>query len=123
MDENHPENVLAYFPTEEDWTMHIRPRRLELNEKFPAKYAVASLPPPPTAGERQATTRPIGEKRRRQQVRRKQAKESGPMDEFVERTRTGGGLEGAAGKEGSNHLEVYSDDEVDQHLNNAYIEE
>ena len=69
MDENHPENALAYFPTEEDWMMHIRPRQLELDEKFPAKYTVASLPPPPVTGERQATTRPVGEKRWKQQVR------------------------------------------------------
>ena len=102
MDENHLENALAYFPTEEDWTMHIRPRKLELEEKFPAKYVVASLPPPPVAGEWQATTRPIGENRWRQQVRQKQAKELGPMDEFVERTRTGVRSEGVAGKEGSN---------------------
>ena len=123
MDENHPENALAYFPTEEDWTMHVRPHRLELDEKFPAKYAVASLPPPSAAGERQATTRPVGEKKRKQQVRRKQTKESGPMDDFVERMKNGERSEGATGKEGSNISEVYSDDEVDQHLNNAYIEE
>ena len=123
MDKNHPENVLAYFPTEEDWTMHIRPRRLELDKKFPAKYAVASLPLPPVAGERQATTRTLGGKKPKQQVRRKQMKELGPMDGFVERTMAGERSEGAAGKEGSNHSEIYSDDEVNQHLNNAYIEE
>ena len=123
MDENHPENALAYFPMEEDWMLHIRPRRLELDERFPAKYAVASLPPPPAAGERMATTRPVGEKRRKQQARRKQTRESGPMDEFVERTRNGECSEGAAGKEGSSNSEAYSDDKVNQHLNNAYMEE
>ena len=123
MDENHPENALVYFPTEEDWTLHIRPRRLELDEKFPVKYAVASLPPPPVTGERQATTRPIGGRRRKQQVRRKHAKESGPMDGFIERTRNGKQAAEAVGKEGNNSTEAYSDDEVDQHLNNAYMEE
>ena len=123
MDENHPENALAYFPTEEDWTLHIRPHRLELDERFPAKYAVASLPPPPVEGERLATTRPVGGKRKKQQVRRKRTKESGPMDEFVERMRNGERSEGADGKEDGSASEVYSDDEVDQHLNNAYMEE
>ena len=45
------------------------------------------------------------------------------MDEFVERTRNGERSEGAAGKEDGSASEVYSDDEVDQHLNNAYMEE
>ena len=84
MDESHLENVLAYFPTEEDWTLHIRLRWLELDEKFPAKYAVASLPPPPVTGQQQATTRPVGEKKRKQQVRRRNTKGSGPMDGFIE---------------------------------------
>ena len=45
MDEGHPENTLTYFPTEEDWTFHSQPQEMQLEEKFPAKYAVASLPP------------------------------------------------------------------------------
>ena len=46
MDEDHPENALTYFPTEEDWKYHSHPWELWLDEWFPAKYAVASLPPP-----------------------------------------------------------------------------
>ena len=65
----------------------------------------------------------LGEKRRKQQVRRKHMKESGPMDGFVQRTRNGEQAGGAAGREEGNHSEAYSDDEVDQHLNNAYMEE
>lgn len=63
MDESHPENMLTYFPTEEDWTMHTCPSRLELDERFPAKYVVASLPPP-AHEEQQVATRPIANKKR-----------------------------------------------------------
>ena len=58
MDEGHPENALTYFPTSEDWTYHSRPQEMNLEERFLARYAVASLPPP-THGERQQTTRRI----------------------------------------------------------------
>jgi hypothetical protein len=42
--ENYPENNLPYFPTDEDWTLTERPNRLQLSEKFPAKYVVSVLP-------------------------------------------------------------------------------
>lgn len=43
-DEIHPENVLTYFPTEESWTLNIRPDRIPVEDRFPAKFATA--PPP-----------------------------------------------------------------------------
>ena len=55
MDDIHPKNVLIYFPTDEDWTMHSRPQRIKLDERFLAKYVVASLPPP-TSNEQQTNT-------------------------------------------------------------------
>ena len=44
--DRHPENSMTYFPTEEQWTLTVRPDRIPLDERFPSKYAVASLPPP-----------------------------------------------------------------------------
>ena len=44
VDKKNLENSLTYFPTEQDWTLAPRPTRIPLNERFPAKYAVNSLP-------------------------------------------------------------------------------
>lgn len=43
-DERNPENALPYFPTEHDWTLTARPERIPIDERFPGKYAVNSLP-------------------------------------------------------------------------------
>jgi hypothetical protein len=43
-DENYPENNLPYFPTEEEWTLMPCPDRLQLSEKFPARYVVSAYP-------------------------------------------------------------------------------
>jgi hypothetical protein len=43
-DENYPENNLPYFPTEGEWTLIPCPNRLQLAEKFPARYAVSAFP-------------------------------------------------------------------------------
>jgi hypothetical protein len=43
-DEKHPENNTVYFPTEEDWTLTTRPSRIPVEERFPQRYAVNSLP-------------------------------------------------------------------------------
>jgi hypothetical protein len=55
-DERNPENAMPYFPTGEDWTLAVRPNRIPVPERFPAKYAVNSLPlrgrSPPQAGKR-----------------------------------------------------------------------
>ena len=45
-DEIHLENALTYFPTEESWTLTARPERVPLEERFPSRYTVGSLPPP-----------------------------------------------------------------------------
>ena len=42
--EHNPENGMLYFPTELDWTLTTRPERIPLDERFPKKYAVNSLP-------------------------------------------------------------------------------
>ena len=43
-DERNPENAMQYFPTEHDWSLAVRPSSIPLPERFPAKYAVNSLP-------------------------------------------------------------------------------
>ena len=63
MDENHPENALMYFPTDEDWSTQVCPPKLDFDLKFPAKYEVASLPLP-TNNVRQPPTRQIASKKR-----------------------------------------------------------
>jgi hypothetical protein len=64
-DETHPENALKYFPTEEPWTKVIRPVKIPFSERFPARFAVGSLPPPNRDMPREAPTRPINQRRRR----------------------------------------------------------
>lgn len=44
MSENHPENALMYFPTEEEWTHYVRPGKLSIEDKFPEKFTVANIP-------------------------------------------------------------------------------
>ena len=43
-DERNPENAMPYFPMEHDWSLQTRPPRMSLMDKFPAKYAINSLP-------------------------------------------------------------------------------
>ncbi len=44
MDERNPLNSMPFYPTEQDWTLVSRPIRIPLEERFPAAYAVNSLP-------------------------------------------------------------------------------
>ena len=46
IDEHNPINSMPFFPAEQDWTLALdhRPSRIPLDERFPAKYAVNSLP-------------------------------------------------------------------------------
>ena len=46
IDERNPVNSMPFFPTEQDWTLALdhRPSRIPLEERFPAKYAVNSIP-------------------------------------------------------------------------------
>jgi hypothetical protein len=60
----HPENNLLYFPTDEDWTLTMRPDKLPLEDKFPTHFTVSSLPPPDRT-QRQLPSRPIGKKSKR----------------------------------------------------------
>jgi hypothetical protein len=46
---------MLYFPTEQDWTQMAQPSRLDLDEWFPGKYSVNSLP---LYGNRQAESGP-----------------------------------------------------------------
>jgi hypothetical protein len=66
-DESHPENALKYFPTEEPWTKVIRPPKIPFTDRFPAHFAVGSLPlPPPNRDkQREPLTRQITQHRKR----------------------------------------------------------
>jgi hypothetical protein len=44
MDGRNPENKMPFFPTEQDWTLAIRPNRIPLDERYPQRFAVKSLP-------------------------------------------------------------------------------
>ena len=79
-DKLHPENALTYFPTEESWTLTARLDRIPLEERFPSKYAVGSLPPP-SHTRRQLPTREVARKQRRS-IDNTQ----GTLDRFVERS-------------------------------------
>ena len=45
LDERNPENAMPYFPTEHDWSLTVRPDKIPLEDKFPTKYAVNTIPP------------------------------------------------------------------------------
>ena len=42
--ERFPENKLPFFPTDENWTLTTRPDRIPLENRFPQRFAVNSLP-------------------------------------------------------------------------------
>jgi len=44
MDKRNPGNSMPYFLTDQDWTLETRPARILTDKRFPAKYAVNSLP-------------------------------------------------------------------------------
>ena len=48
-DKRNPENIMPFYPTEHDWTLTARPHRIPLDECFPGRYLVNSLP---TSGSR-----------------------------------------------------------------------
>ena len=80
MDENHLENVLMYFPTDEDWTTQACPAGLDLDTRFPAKYKVASLPLP-TKDARQPPTHQVANKKKGPKL--VQYQHMGPMDNYI----------------------------------------
>jgi len=44
LDDRNPVNGMPFYPAEQDWTLLSRPSRVPLEERFPAAYAVNSLP-------------------------------------------------------------------------------
>ena len=44
IDRKNPVNSMPFFPAEQDWTLASRPNKIPLDERFPAAYAVNSLP-------------------------------------------------------------------------------
>jgi hypothetical protein len=69
-DESHPENALKFFPTQEEWTQTAHPARIPMPERFPARFAVGSLPPQNRNG-RELPTRNIAPKAKRPRTRAK----------------------------------------------------
>ena len=65
-DEKHPENNLTFFPTEENWTLTSCPVRIPLEDRFPQRYAVNSLPivskKPNAKGKKQLSTKALTSK-------------------------------------------------------------
>ena len=43
-DNKFPENNMVYFPSDQDWTLTTKPDRIPVNERFPKRFAVNSLP-------------------------------------------------------------------------------
>jgi len=43
-DRRNPENAMPYFPTEHDWTLTVRPSSIPMEDRFPARYTVNTLP-------------------------------------------------------------------------------
>jgi hypothetical protein len=119
MDENHPENALTYFPTDEDWTKHARPARIDIDAKFPAKYLVASLPPP-AMDLRQPPTRQVKSKKRGPKLVQLNGK--GPIDAFLMSiSRKSRKMEGCQSDD--ELFDPLSDDEITCQLDNAFTEE
>ena len=122
MDEGHPENALTYFPTDEDWTFHSRPREMLLEEWFLAKYAVASLPPP-TRGERQQNTRQIEGKNKKKQSKTRGAGAKGPMDDFLLQPHKGGRARSSEEEEVEDFFNSLMDEDITKQLNTGFNEE
>jgi hypothetical protein len=40
----YPENNLPFFPTDEEWTLTTRPDKIPLEDRFPQRFAVNSIP-------------------------------------------------------------------------------
>jgi hypothetical protein len=119
MDENHPENALTYFPTDEDWTKHAHPARIDIDTKFPAKYLVASLPPP-AMDLRQPPTRQVKSKKRGPKLVQLNGK--GPIDDFL--MSISSKSRKMEGRQSDDELfDPLSDDEITCQLDNAFTEE
>jgi len=42
-DKCNPENAMLYYPSDQDWSMTVRPERIPIDERFLQKYAVNSI--------------------------------------------------------------------------------
>ena len=42
-DEKNPENGLVFYPTDQDWSLTLRPQRIPLEDRFPQRFTVNSL--------------------------------------------------------------------------------
>jgi hypothetical protein len=110
-DEMHPENALTYFPTEESWTLTARPERIPLDDRFPSKYAVGSLPPP-NRTKKQMPTREIERRQKKKQHNSDGTQRT--LDRYVEKrvteTQTRPGDEGTQeANQGNRIVEVTED--------------
>jgi hypothetical protein len=118
-DENCLENVLTFFPTDEGWTHHIRLVKLNIDERFSAKYKVASLPTL-KQGKRQMPTWQV--KFRKKDPRGKQVGRAGPMDNFLE-LQKGKAQAPTNPVEEIDFCEAYFKDEIMKHLNTTFTAE
>jgi len=82
LDQNLPENVLKYFPTDESWTVSMSQIRVKYKQNVPTKIAIASLPPPATRGNRVQTTRNITKANTRKPTGQKEEGQA-TLDEYV----------------------------------------
>ena len=81
-DEKHPDNKLKYFPTDDTWTQAICPERIPMTERFPAHFAVASLPPQTKSG-RDMPTRIIEKRTKRTHARNRDSPSQTTLDKFI----------------------------------------
>jgi hypothetical protein len=104
-DNMHPENNMVYFPTDERWTLTSRPDRIPLEERFPQRFAVNSLPltnkRPPAKGKKAAPTKPITRKNQH-------GKEQNTINHYFSRSQAKGKEKESAPEEGE--LREDSDD-------------
>ena len=107
-DKLHPENALTYFLSEESWTLTARPERILIDDRFPSKYAIGSLPLP-SQTRRQLPTREVV----RKQKRRGHSVDStqGALDRYIER-RAPASQAGAEEETKDRQYDKYSDDVV-----------
>ena len=96
-DDKHPENNIIYFPTEEDWTLTTRPNRILLDERFPQRFAVNSIPvtikKPTGKGKKPTLTRQIASKNT-------QNKEQNTINHYFSRSQANGKGKEPAREEG-----------------------
>ena len=105
-DERYPENALQYFPTDQDWTYTTRPSKIPMDERFPQKFAVNSLP---IDNRRQHNPAQQNNKKKqpKNKEKGKQRAEQSTIDKYLNHTQVGCKPTSQHGEEG----EITSDDE------------